>query len=65
MRKIRVLFVLLFCAVPLVAQQDEEEMFNLPINEFTLGTVDENALLSADPQALKLYEAAVNAEKQY
>lgn len=64
MRKIRVLFVLLFCAVPLVAQQDEEEMFNLPINEFTLGTVDENALLSADPQALKLYEAAVNAEKQ-
>ena len=40
MRKIRVLFVLLFCAVPLVAQQDEEEMFNLPINEFTLGTVD-------------------------
>ena len=64
MRKIRVLFVLLFCTVPLVAQQDEEEMFNLPINEFTLGTVDENALLSADPQALKLYEAAVNAEKQ-
>ena len=64
MRKIKVLFVLLFCTVPLVAQQDEEEMFNLPINEFTLGTVDENALLSADPQALKLYEAAVNAEKQ-
>ncbi|MBP5591100.1 hypothetical protein J6Y50_04500 [bacterium] len=64
MRKIRVLFVLLFCTVPLFAQQDEEEMFNLPIKEFTLGTVDENALLSADPQALKLYEAAVNAEKQ-
>ena len=64
MRKIKVLFVLLFCAVPLFAQQDEEEMFNLPINEFTLGTLDENALLSADPQALKLYEAAVNAEKQ-
>lgn len=63
MRKIRVLFVLLFCAVQLFAQQ-EEEMFNLPIKEFTIGAVDENALLSADPQALKLYEAAVNAEKQ-
>lgn len=64
MRKIRVLFVLLFCAVPLFAQQQEEEMFNLPIKEFTIGAVDENALLSADPQAFKLYEAAVNAEKQ-
>jgi len=63
MRKIRVLFVLFFCAVQLFAQQ-EEEMFNLPIKEFTIGAVDENALLSADPQALKLYEAAVNAEKQ-
>ena len=64
MRKISIMFVLFLSVAALYAQQAEEEMFNLPIKEFTIGALDENALLSADPQAFKLYEAAVKAEKQ-
>ena len=62
MRKIVVGFLLFLGAFQLCAQ--DEELLNLPIREFAIGAVDENALLSADPQAFKLYEAAVNAEKQ-
>ena len=41
-----------------------EEILNPPIKTFTPEKISENELLNADKQALKLYEAAVNEEKQ-
>ena len=41
-----------------------EDIYNLPIKPFAITAVNANDLLSADPQVLKLYEDAVNAEKQ-
>ena len=41
-----------------------EELIDPPIKPFTLETINENELFNADKQALKLYETAVNEEKQ-
>ncbi|MBO4698712.1 hypothetical protein J5690_03765 [bacterium] len=41
-----------------------EELIDPPIKAFTMETINENELLNADKQALKLYETAVNEEKQ-
>ena len=77
MRKISIVFVLLLCVLSVYAAPNNnaaetievkqysfaEELVNLPIKEFVVGAINENDLLSADPQALKLYESAINAEK--
>ena len=77
MRKSGIVFVLLLCALSIYAASNDqaaenivvkqysfaEELVNLPIKEFVVGVINENDLLSADPQALKLYESAINAEK--
>lgn len=41
-----------------------EELVEPPIKAFVLETINENELLNADKEALKLYEAAVKEEKQ-
>ena len=41
-----------------------EELLNLPIKPFTPEKINDNELLNADKKALKLYENAVNTEKQ-
>ena len=42
----------------------QEELVDPPIKDFTTETINENELLTADKQALQLYEKAVNEEKQ-
>ena len=41
-----------------------EELIELPIKPFVVEKISEQDLLNMNPQLLKLYEAAINAEKQ-
>ena len=41
-----------------------EELIDLPIKPFEVGKISNSELMNTSPQLLKLYEAAVNAEKQ-
>ena len=80
MKKIFIVLTFLVCVFSLHAEANQnaqttktavaksytfaEELVDLPIKPFVAGQLSNADLMSTSPQLLKLYEAAVNAEKQ-
>ena len=80
MKKIFIVLTFLVCVFSLHAETNQnaqttktavaksytfaEELVDLPIKPFVAGQISNADLMSTSPQLLKLYEAAVNAEKQ-